>query len=136
MTARQLIVEFVNVVFTILVISFFVLFVIVGGRLELISEFMKMLVPISLFLLILMIRFRISRNIYKNKQQDEETDLTLYLSYFDKMKVELVVYGLPILILLPSLIAQSMDQADIVQALIAFIAGWYVLRIIFVSDKL
>jgi hypothetical protein len=131
MSAKELIIEFVNLVFAILIIGFFIIYFIAGDRFEAMAEIMRMISPLAIFLLIFMIKMRMSRKEIKVKEEEKETEYIIYFSLLDKMKIEAMVYFLPALILLPPFMILDLDKMDIFQAIMAFLVGIYLLKFIF-----
>lgn len=122
MTAKDLMIDFINYLFLILLSVFFLFYVVFGNRFEIFKEIMQMLLPFSIFgiLFLVVLRVRIS-NIKKYKKACIDEEVIVYFTAYDRSKDLIVRFGLPFIILfLPSLESQ-LNAVDISQALLIFI---------------
>lgn len=121
MRAKEMIIDFLNYIFLLLLIIFCITYFIVGDRIKIMAEFMKMLIPFAYFGIALLIKMKFSRSdLYKRKKEDN-LEIVLNLSYYDKIKDELIVFLLPVIILFLAFFNGKIDLVDILQASCSFI---------------
>jgi hypothetical protein len=128
MSAKDLIIDFINLVFLIALIAFVVFYFIVGDRFGSFVRIMESLVPISFFCIIMLIALRLKRDEIKRLKKigDGNTEITLRLSLFDKYKGDALIFLLPIVILsIPLFIEKIVTFADIIQATAAFLFMYF-----------
>jgi hypothetical protein len=122
MTAKDLMIDFLNYLFLILLSIFFLFYVVFGNRLEIFKEIMQVLLPFSIFgiLFLVVLKVRLS-NIKRYKKTDIADEIIVYFTDHDRGKDLLVRFGLPfVMLFLPSLDSR-LDAVDIAQALLMFI---------------
>jgi hypothetical protein len=82
----------------------------------------KIISPFAVIVLFFLIASRANRIEYQARKKEQKFDLVLVLTYFDKIRAELVVFGIPFLILLVSYFFKgNIWLEDIFQALSTFI---------------
>lgn len=122
MSAKNFILDFINYLFIILLVIFTIFFFIDPDRFAVFTEILKSLLPLSVFVLIFLIKLKLGRGELDRKREESGFDLVLYLDYFDKFKAELLVFALPIIIFLVPLLAGGQPGlSDFLQAAIAFL---------------
>ena len=124
MSAKDLIIDFINLVFLIALIAFVVFYFIVGDRFGTFILILKSLVPISFFCILMLIAIRLRREEIKRLKKNGEgnMEINLRLNLFDKYKGDILIFLLPIVILLiPFFIEKIVTLADIIQATVAFL---------------
>ena len=131
-----MIINFINDVFLIILISFCIVFFIAGDRFEMFGQYMKALFPIAIFAIIFLIKLRIDRNQLKKRKKDNNTEIILYLTFFDKLILDTLIYLLPIIVLI---IAFTMNNkiiiTDIFQALSVFLLTYFWQKFLFKKEK-
>ncbi len=122
MSIKDYIIDFINYVFMLILISVFILYFIADDHFREFLEILRALMPLSFFALIFLIKFKLSRMYAKRSSLDGMGEIILYLSSFDKMWSELIVFILPFVIcLLSFLFLGKVDSVDILQAVAAFL---------------
>jgi len=136
MSAKDSILDFINYSFMIILVVLAIIIFINPVYFNKFSEIMKAAIPLSFFGLIFLVKLKLSRDEVRKKKQDNNTDLTLYLTYFDKMKIELTVFLLPIIIIIISLISeQDFTTVTFFQAIISFLLMYLWQKILFNKAK-
>ncbi len=128
MSIKDYIIDFINYVFMLILISVFILYFIAGDHFKEFLEVLRSLMPLSFFALILLIKFKLSRMQAERSNRNGLGEIILYLSSFDKMWSELIVFLLPLVICLVAfLFLGKVDFVDIVQAVVSFlmIYAWH-----------
>lgn len=127
-TAKDLLIDFLNLVFLVVLVGFVLSFFIVGDRFGVFIKIMRSLIPIAVFLIIFLIMLKIKRMAFKEKQTGEmnEEKTVLYLGRFDLLKWDIVIFLLPVIILLLAFfIDKEVTITDIIQATIALLLMYH-----------
>jgi len=124
MSWKKIILDFINYAFLILLVSFSIAYFFVGDRIAMVSLFLKSLVPISFFGVILLIKIKISRNELFRAKKDREFEMVIRLRYFDKFINEIIIFSIPIVILGIALLGVTITYIDILQACVAFLMAY------------
>jgi len=123
MKAKDLFFDFINHVFLLSLVGFVIFFFIVGDRFGKFVEVMRSLMPVAIFGIIFLVMLKIKRMKFKQRQKsgNEYEEIVLYLSYFDELKCDILVFLLPIAILIiPFIKYGDIAATDIAQASVAF----------------
>ncbi|KKQ60853.1 MAG: hypothetical protein US81_C0012G0010 [Parcubacteria group bacterium GW2011_GWE2_38_18] len=132
MNAKDLIIDFINFAFAVVLIIFCILYFIIPGRMETASDLMNALVPISFFAIAFLIKIKISRYEYKVNKKNNTMDIVLNLSYLDKTILEVLIFAMPIVSLI---IALAMDGkltfSNIFQSLFSFLIFYFFYKYLF-----
>ncbi len=134
MKAKELIIDFINLVFLLALVGFVILFFMVGDRFGTFVEIMKSLMPVAVFGIIFLIMLKIKRMKFREKQRegDQYAETVLYLTYFDELKCDILVFLLPVVILLiPFIKDRVVDVSDIFQASVALLLMYAWKKILF-----
>lgn len=129
MSAKDLIIDFINLVFIVILIGFFLVFFIVPENFAAFRETIIALSPGAFFMLVAMVKIKLVRQKLKRmKQNDDYNDeVILYLSHWDKLISEAVVFGTPVaLSLLIYFVANKVVVIDVIIISLVFIImyGW------------
>jgi len=92
MTAKDLILDFINLIFIIFLVSFCIIFFIAGNHFAQFIEIIKTLVPLAIFGIIFLIKLKIARQQEKKRERENNFDIILYLTCFDKLKTDIANY--------------------------------------------
>ncbi len=127
MTSKEIFIDFINLIFAILVIGSAILYFIAGDNFESFKRILESIAPIGMFTGIFLVKFKRHRGKIKKRMSEGNLDLTLYLTFMDKAKSDLVVFLLPISVcLLAFMINKQVTKTDFLQSLIVFlIAYWW-----------
>lgn len=137
MNAKSLILDFINLVFLIILVGFVIVFFIAGDRFESFIHIMKSLVPIAIYGIIFMIMIKIKRmQLQKWKSEGRESsdkEIVIYLSFMDKYILDILLYLMPIVILVTAFFLEDkvVNFTDILQATVAFLMMAYSQRLLF-----
>lgn len=114
--------DFLTYAFLIFLICFCIVFFIAGNRVEMISDLMRSLVPLAIFGVFFLAKTKFSRYEFKKRSKENDLDITLRLTYIDKLISNLITFSLPILIIAIALFFKGkIDFVDIIQASAAFL---------------
>ena len=136
MSAKDLIIDFINTVFIIVLVGFFIVFFIAGDRFEQFGKFIESLIPLAFFGIILLVTLKINRTQLKKRRREANIEINLYLTYFDKLISDVVVCLMPIAIIAVSMLANGyVDSIDIFQAVIAFLIMYFWQKFLFKKER-
>jgi hypothetical protein len=121
MKAKDMIIDFINYIFLLLLIVFCISYFIVGDRVEAVTDFMKALIPFAYLGIAILIQIKYSRGELYKRKRDDNLEVTLNLTYYDKIKDEIVIFLLPIIVLVTAALTEGIDLTDMVQALLVFL---------------
>lgn len=122
MSAKDQILDFLNLGFLVVLVSFFILYFIVGDRFAVFTDLMKALVPISVFGIFYLVGLKIERNESRKRKEEGNMDLILYLGFGDKLLSSIVVFFTPIIITIVFYLAQgTVSSLEIIQSFLVFI---------------
>lgn len=127
MKAKDMIIDFINVVFVIVIITSAIFYFLVGDNFEQFKNIIEALSPVAVFLLIMMIAVKLRRLKGNKREKEGNTEVTLNLSYSDKINGDLISFLIPVVMLLtPFFMNGEINLADFIQALFAFaiVALW------------
>lgn len=127
MSAKDQLVFFAEMVFTLILITIAVVYFIVDDGISIFSKIIQALIPVAIILLILIIKLQIDRGQIKKLKEEENFEITLNLNFYSKILSDLILFGTPIVVLLVAVIAKGTLAADdIFQASFVFLIfyGW------------
>ncbi|MFA5359678.1 MAG: hypothetical protein WC349_01840 [Patescibacteria group bacterium] len=136
MSPKDLILDFLNLIFLILLIVFCIFYFIAGDNLAVFSLFLKSMVPLAFFGILFLIQLKITRNKIKERKSEDKTELVLYLNVFDKLISDIIVFCTPIL--LGFLIYKSrgcLEIIDIIFLSIIFLIMFFWQKYIFSKER-
>jgi hypothetical protein len=122
MGAKDMFLDFLNIVFSVLIIIFAIFFFVLWGYFDSFTELLKNIAPLAVFGSGLIIALKINGKKYKKRESEGNLDIVLRLTYMDKIKMDLITFGLPlILCAIPLIMHGSVSLINIFQAMIAFL---------------
>jgi hypothetical protein len=122
MTAKDMFMDFLNVVFIVVIITFAIFFFILWGYFDSFTEFLKNIATFGAFGLGLVVVLKIDSKRYKKRKAEGSLDIILQLTYIDKIKTDVTIFGLPlILCFVPLIMRGSIGLANLFQAIISFL---------------
>lgn len=117
MTAKELILDFITLLFIIFLGVFSLVYFVLGDKFHLVLEFLRALIPLSFFGLLLAFKLRTNEKRKKKRESEGNLEMELWLSYIDKAKSEYFLYSLPVvLIFIPVVSTGTLDIFDVLQA--------------------
>ncbi len=133
MKAKDLIIDFINLLFLVGLVGLVLLYFMAGDRFNNFVEIMQNLIPVAIFGVMFLVMLKIKRKKIKEKKRNQEDmGIALYLTYFDKLKGEIILYLLPIIILLIGFFVDKIiNVVDVIQATVAFLLMYLWQRILF-----
>ncbi len=135
MNAKDMIIDFINDIFAIILIGLCIMFFIIGDRFEAFGQFMKALFPLAVFVIIFLVKFRINRMQLKKRENENNPEIVLRITYVDKLIFDVLIYLLPIIIVGIAFIAnKQITLVDIFQAIAAFLIMYFWQRILFKKE--
>ncbi len=132
MKAKDLIIDFINYVFLLIMISFCILYFTVGDHFSEFGKFLKIILSFSVFGVFFLINLKAQRNLIV--KLNEERTLNEIIGYFteqDGYKDKIILLFLPVVIIAIGFWAGPILFSDFVQALAAFFFTLFWHRILF-----
>lgn len=113
--------DFLNTVFTIILVAFCIFYFIAGDRFGEAEKIMKMILPLAYFGILFLIRMKFNqrrlRKLYRESNLDE---IITYLTLFDKIRDTIIIASLPLIILFIAFIDKIIHTEDYLQAGLVF----------------
>lgn len=132
MNFKDLALDFINYLFLLGLIIFFLLYIILGDRFAFFTEFFKSIVPLAFFGVPFLIIIKLRRESCKKyRKEDKLNEIILYLSKLDKLKDKIVIISAALLIIVIAIIDGDINTIDIAQAIIFFITIFFWRLILF-----
>jgi hypothetical protein len=136
MSGKDLFLDFLGLLFLVVLIGFCIFYFIIGNRIEIVSEIMKAFAPLGFFGAILIIRLRLNQRERKKRDEQANSDIVIYLTFMDKLKSDLFLYFLPILIIvLPMLAGNQANTITFFQACSVFVMAFFWQKFIFNKQR-
>ncbi len=137
MSIKDYIIDFINYVFMLLLISVFILYFIAGDHFKQFLGVIRAMMPLSFFGLVILIKFKISRMWLEKGRRDQTLDeIVLHLTFFDKMWSDMIIFSLPFIVcLLAFLFYGEVGYVDILQALVVFLVMYAWQKFIFGKER-
>ncbi len=122
MKLKDIILDAINYFFLLGLITFFIVYIIVGDRFNFFIVLFKSLAPLAFFgiPLLIIIKFR-RESCKKYRKEDSLNEIILYLSKLDKLKDKAVIVSATLLIIVIAIIDRDINVIDVVQAIVFFI---------------
>ncbi len=136
MSSKDLIFDFLNLIFLILLIAFCVFYFIAGDNFAVFTLFLKSMVPLSFFGILFLIKLKISRLEIKKRKNEGNTDIVLRLNIFHKLLSDIIVFLTPILLgLLIYMDKGFLSAIDVIQLIIIFLIMFFWQKYIFSKER-
>jgi len=121
MKGFSVLIDFLNYAFFLLLIVFIIVFIILGDRLDLITNIIKTLIPISYVLLLFMLSVKTYHKKYEEfKKEEDLNEILIYFNKIDNIKDIIVTLILPVVIIFIANI-NEINTIDLFQATFSFI---------------
>jgi hypothetical protein len=135
-TAKDIMIDFINFIFAILIIGAAILYFIAGDNFDNFRRVLESLAPLAILALIFLINLKLWREKAKKKEREGNMDLTLRLTFVDKLKSDVFLFALPAVVLLSAFVFnKKVGLADILGALIVFIIAYFWQKWLFGKEK-
>lgn len=119
--AKFLILDFINLLFELSVIAFFVFYIVLGDRFEMIVKIVQSYGPLLFFYLFFSFGFRFNRSRFKKFKTEFALDeILIYLSPQDILKDRLVIFLTSVFIVLLPYFSSTFNYVDILQGVLVF----------------
>lgn len=125
MNAKEMFLDFLNLIFFITVVGLSILYFIAGDHFTAFKELMQSLAPFGLFGILFLAVIRVNRETNKKRVSEGNDEIEITLSLFDKFKIELFVFLLPMIISAISWLSNGkVLMNDFIIASVVFIFAW------------
>ncbi len=125
MSAKELLIDFLNLVFVVLITGASILYFISGDNFETFKNLMQTLAPFGLFGLLLLITLRVNRRKMKKRRSENNMDMDLSLNFMDRMKIDIFIFSLPMVVCLVFwLLEKTMTMSIFLSACSVFILAY------------
>ena len=136
MTVKDTIIDFIHYIFLIALVSFCIFYFLIGDRFFIFGKFLESLVPLSIFSMILLLKFRFGRQSYHKFAKENNLDeIIKYITKLDKIKDIVVISFLPIFIIGSSFLISYISIINVVQAVLIFFTMFFWHRLLFKKDN-
>lgn len=126
MSSKDLFLDFINLIFIILIIAFSIIFFINGNHFQAFVEILKVLAPLSLFGILLLIKLNFDRYQRKKLNQEHDSQIVLYINYWDITIFDIINFLIPIgMIVIPIIFGNKIGAIDIIEASFVFIILYF-----------
>ncbi len=131
MNAKDMLVDFIDFILYILFLCFCLIFIIRYINILSLGEMVKFLLPFLVILVLISIKFNINKREFKKRIKDDNLDIVIYLSFFDKIIADAVLFLTPIFILLIAFLSGLPDLTDVLQAFAVLLVFYFWQKYIF-----
>jgi hypothetical protein len=136
MKFKYVVIDFIHYVFSIALVAFCIFYFLAGDRFMIFGKFIKSLVPLSIFGLIFLLKFRFSKQSYhKQAKENNLNEIIKYITRTDKIKDIVVISLSSIFILGSSFFISYISMINILQALLIFFVMFFWHRFLFKKDN-
>jgi hypothetical protein len=135
-TAKDILIDFINFVFAIIIIGLAILYFIAGNNFDNFRHFLESLAPLAVLAVIFLINLKLWRAKAKKKEREGNLDLNLRLNFVDKLKSDIFLFLLPAAVLLIAFIVNKIvGVTDILEALAVFAIAYFWQKWLFSKEK-
>jgi hypothetical protein len=115
--AKKMVIDFVNFIFAISLIGFSILYFTAGDNLAQFKGVLRLLIVVISLIFIFMLRFRSWQDQAEKASHESWSELEMTISFFDRLKIDIFVFSLPVASLLAAFIMKrEVVSSDIVSA--------------------
>lgn len=137
MSAKDLIIDFINLIFAILVIGGAILYFIAGDHFENFKNIIAALSPFALFITLLLIKIKFSQEEKKKREREGNMDLILRLNFIDKTKSDIFMFSLPVIVcLIAYIVNREITLTNFFQAAAVLIIAYWWKKWLFSKENL
>lgn len=132
MSAKELFIDFLNLIFAIGIIGLTFLYVLAGNGFETFKTIMQSLAPFGIFGMLLLISLRLKRGREKKRRSEGAQHSEITFGAGDRIKLDIFAFSLPIVVCLTAWLTQGRVRAsDFLEACAVFILAycfrWWIL---------
>lgn len=131
MKAKDQLLNFINLIFAILLISFFIYFFILPGNFEKFQTLLLSFAPLIFMAVVLIIKIKLTSAQIGEQRDFLDDNAFVRLTYWDKIKLEIILTGLPIVMIVWTVIFNLQNWQTIGSAVVVFLVNTAVLHSIF-----
>jgi len=125
MTAKDLFIDFINFIFLIIIVGLTIIYIIAGDNFLVFKQIMESLAPFGALGILFLVNFRFWREKSKKKEREGNLEITLHLTFVDKLKSDVFIFSLPAVLMGIAFVANGkVGPADVLEALTVFIVGY------------
>ena len=95
MTAKDLIFNFLNLIFIVALVVFCIFYSIASNHFEVFSSLMTLMAPLAVFGIIFLVKLKITRSEIKKRKKEDNTIIVLHLNIFHKLVSDIIVFCTP-----------------------------------------
>lgn len=136
MRARDMIIDFINFVFVLILISFCLIFFIYKDNLKVFTEIIIAIAPISSFAILLLIKSKFDRRELIRRRSHNNLAIVLNITFTDKIVLDIILFSSPLIILLIPFLDGTPEFTDLLQALSVFLIFYFWQKYLFNKDSL
>jgi hypothetical protein len=137
MSAKDILIGFINFIFAILVVFGAIFYFISGDNFVTFRHILESLAPFALLALVFLINFKFWREKAKKKEREGNLDLTLRLTFIDKFKSDVFLFLLPVVSLaIAFIVNRGIGKTDILSASAIFIIAYLWQKWLFSKEKM
>ena len=98
-TAKDIFIDFINLIFGLTIIGLSIIYFIAGNHFETFRRIMESLAPFGVLGIFFLIAFKLWRQKAKKREREGNMNISLELTFVDKLKSDLFVFLLPAVVL-------------------------------------
>lgn len=136
MKAKDQLLDFLNLTFGVLLIGFMVYFFSLPGNFERFQSLLLSFTPLIFFAATMIIRLKLTSSQIQEEGEFADENAFIRLTYWDKIKLEIILTGLPIVMILWTIIFNLQSWHTIGESVFVFLINTVVLRSIFKKTAL
>jgi hypothetical protein len=137
MTAKGLIIDFLNLIFLLLVVGLTIIYFIAGDNFDNFKRIMESLAPFGGLGILFLVNLKFWRQKAKKKERDGDFDVNLHLTVVDKLRSDFFLFLLPICVLLIAFAANGkVGVLDVIEAGTVFIVAYLWQKWLFSKERM
>lgn len=126
MKAKDMFMDFLNIIFFILLVAFAIFFFILWGYFDNFMEFLKNIAGFGIFGLGLIFNLKLEYKRYKKRKAEGNLEMEITINYKTYIMANATIFALPLLLcFMPLLFKGTVSLLNLFQALIAFLIVLY-----------
>lgn len=136
-TAKDIFIDFLNFVFGIVIVGLSILYFIAGDNFENFKRTLESLIPFGFLGIFFLVNLKLWREKAKKKEREGNMDITIRLTFIDKLKSDLVLFIVPATILLIAFfVKKRLGLIDVFEASSAFAIVYIWQKWLFSKEKM
>lgn len=136
MSPKDLILDFISLLFIVLLVVFCIFYFIAGDNFSAFSLFIKSMAPLAFLGIIFLVKLKMTRSEIRKRRDENNTDIVLELNVMDKLISDIIVFFTPMLLgLLIYEIKGSLGGADIVELSLIFLIMFFWQKYLFAKER-